>query len=107
MYVSNYTHVLHAKAKYFFTPFSPWKSALSAKRWFKTRSRSRTAELKDLAVTRGQTMVQKRPNDRSSHRNGTIQNCQLFVPVTELEGIGVIPGQERGFDGRPWGGWRR
>ena len=80
MYVSNYTHVPHAKAKYFFTPFSPWKSALSAKRWFKTRSRSRTAELKDLAVTRGQTMVQKRPNDRSSH-SGCQDVCQSFVPI--------------------------
>ena len=38
---------------------------------------------------------------------GVIEDFQLFVPVTELEGIGVIPGQERGFDGRPWGGWRR
>ena len=40
-------------------------------------------------------------------RNGTIKDLQLFVPVAEVEGIGIITGQECWLDGRLCGGWRR
>src|SRR6516225_5849372 len=43
------------------------QSALSAKRWFKAKSWRRAAGLKDLRRVSGQTMLQNRPNDASSH----------------------------------------
>ncbi len=52
-------------------------SALSAKRWFKARNWQRRANLKDLRVVSGQTMVQKWPNDGSSHR--PYHNLASFV----------------------------
>jgi len=38
MYVSKYAHIHTQKQTIFFTHFLPWKSALSAKRWFKTKN---------------------------------------------------------------------
>jgi hypothetical protein len=62
-----YLHT-RCKSKVFFSPPSPsQKSALSAKRWFKTKRRELKADLKDLQTARRQTMVQKPPNDGSSH----------------------------------------
>ena len=43
------------------------QSVLSAKRCFKTASRQRTTDRKDVRLVSGQMMLQYRPNDASSH----------------------------------------